>query len=128
MSEEKFTPGVWKAFKTPNNTWAVRSVYEDEAGYRCTAFPAECACTGQDNKTNAHLIAASKALFEALKEADGAVKLLKSLCSCRDEYVWGIQEKIDAALAKARGETPQQPRDQSVLRGHAETDDAGKTR
>ena len=36
--------------------------------------------------------------------------------------------RAEAALAKARGE-PQQPRDQSVLRGHAETDDeTGKRR
>ena len=42
-------------------------------------------------------------LVAALKEAQKLAKLMEDLCGCRgdDEYVWGVQKKIDAAISKA---------------------------
>lgn len=53
----------------------------------------------------ARLIAAAPDLLAVAKECIDLVKLAESLCGCRgdDDYVWGIQERLNAAIAKAEG-------------------------
>jgi hypothetical protein len=54
---------------------------------------------------NMRLIAAAPDLLEVARECLELAKLAESLCGCRgdDDYVWGIQEKLNAAIAKAEG-------------------------
>lgn len=60
---------------------------------------------GDEGRANAHLIAAAPDLLAVAKECIDLVKLAESLCGCRgdDDYVWGIQERLNAAIAKAEG-------------------------
>lgn len=52
-----------------------------------------------------NLILAAPEMFEALQAAKELAKVAETLTSCGsdDEWVWGIQAKIDAALFKAEG-------------------------
>lgn len=69
MIPTKHTPGTWEAWKSSNGIWTVRSVYSDDQGRRCTAWPAVCDAAAQDNEANAHLIAAAPEMLEALYAA-----------------------------------------------------------
>ncbi|MCC5777896.1 hypothetical protein H7H48_02440 [Nitratireductor sp. B36] len=56
-------------------------------------------------EANARLIAAAPEMLEALEACKEMARVMEGLCACRgdDDWVWGIQAKIDAALSKATG-------------------------
>lgn len=53
----------------------------------------------------ARLFAAAPELLSVAKECLELAKLAESLCGCRgdDDYVWGIQERLNATIARAEG-------------------------
>lgn len=101
MSEFKGTPGPWLN--------AGRS-----AGSHIHADKGEVAWLrsyiGIDDdkeiEANARLIAAAPELLEALIAAKKVCDVAAQMTGCRsdDDFVWGAQKKIDAAIAKALGE------------------------
>ena len=103
MSEIKHTP-TWCAYESAGfkGQWGVE-----------TDDPAKVA-TGDEiivypnlSEADARLIAAAPDLLTVAKECIDLAKLAESLCGCRgdDDYVWGIQERLNAAIAKAEGRT-----------------------
>ena len=88
----KYTPGPWIAkpeVAWSGGTWNIDT--EDEKGVAC-AWPGEL---GADAATaNARLIAEVPALLELL---------MKLRRYDRDRNLWGINDEIDAAIAKVTG-------------------------
>ena len=90
MSERKWTKGTW---------WVERDEYSDIEKYGVYAIdetPVVSHFTAIEHEHDAHLIAAAPELYEA-------VSLVRSRLQGSLEQQ-GLQEIVDAALAKARGE------------------------
>jgi hypothetical protein len=118
----------------PRNDVAAQVPYglKEGNGY-CVAYPFRYQPDPQTGKwrtvndfvcfshNDAHLIAAAPELYEALNALMGGDEKMQVGIGGNPLYVERFIDRARAALAKARGE-PQQPRDQSVLRGHAETE------
>ena len=112
MSETKWTPGPWKHGKTPHRykdgstqTFGADCVYSGDLAVcqvyglwtNATLEEMEGESTQQVGLANAHLIAAAPDLYAALEEARVMMQAAHSRDIC---FVC-----IDAALAKARGES-----------------------
>jgi len=96
------------AVKHTPGPWHVEGMYVCPVGYQSNPICGVSRYLGQPDENisaNARLIAAAPDMLEALKEALELAKLAESLTGCRgdDDYVWGVQEKISAAIAKATG-------------------------
>ena len=96
MSQKKHTPGPWAYVETDHGAIVV----EDVNGWICEMSKWE----GQDNLANAHLIAASPDMLEALEAID-------VLLDMGDDVPWNTAftfdnleaiNAINAAFAKAR--------------------------
>lgn len=105
---EKHTPGPWGWNDNLLKTDGFVEIFElfDEAGEYYIAYIVNVYRRKRSNKetiANARLIAASPDLFEALKDAEKALERFGIFEDTRQEYVW-LEQKIDKALTKARGE------------------------
>lgn len=93
-TKAKPTDGPW--------TFVPRHIAESEPEVRHSEGWIICATSSDDL---ARLIASAPDLLEALKEAQKLAKLMEDLCACQgdDDYVWGVQKKINDAICKAEG-------------------------
>lgn len=101
MSTAKHTPGIWRVagyVDEDERDGAVAVVAHD-------GFIVAEVLKWPQQDANARLIAAAPDLLAVAKECIDLAKLAESLCGCRgdDDYVWGIQERLEAAIAKAEG-------------------------
>src|SRR5690625_1372419 len=104
--ETKWTPGPWRANRN-SSFWEIEPESRDRGingipytvGDVCSTDPGRPDDGKQE--ANAHLIAAAPDLYEALEEARGTIQALID-----EGYTGHIDQRgrIDAALAKARGE------------------------
>ena len=103
MSETKFSPGNWSIENrmTAGEGWAVASDHDFPGKPRTThrRYMAQIIGSVED----AHLVAASKELYEALEKILARFGSYERDCDCEDCTPIRVAR---AALAKARGETP----------------------
>lgn len=99
-----YTKGPWEAVQYPEG-WAVRTVYVSDEGYRTTTWPAVINAAGQPNEANAHLIAASPDMYEALKEVTKELSAWAEITinGVADTRLLGMVSRAKAALSKAEG-------------------------
>lgn len=122
MSEKAHTPERWDV-QFGHSDWGMPCshviVPEGEPGNDFDTWIAEvhsvtpyCAGASQKERdraekqrARARLIAAAPEMLEALEACKEMARVMEGLCACRgdDDWVWGIQAKIDAALSKATG-------------------------
>ncbi len=95
MREKKWTEGPWKAVQTKCNGVAIRCSVRKWKAKTCTVDMS----THLNWKANAHLIAASPELLDAL---ENATALLKTLCGNTDDIANDVIEISDKALDKVR--------------------------
>ena len=113
MSEVKFTPGPWSVVEDiardrDVNGHAIGDEYiagfNVESGTKEVVSCEGISGCGDEERANAHLIAAAPDLYEALNNVMSEI----SSCLRDEEYYFGTTERFDnarAALAKARGES-----------------------
>lgn len=124
--EKRYTPGPWTLCAHLKD---INKEVECSCGYRGVVFGPESSgfavCQpghepppeGQEGTepqrydrmteiANAHLIAAAPDLLEALEACKEMAEVMAGMTGCRgdDDWVWGIQAKIEAAIRKAYGE------------------------
>jgi len=90
------TPGPWGCIYTSNHAHNYRITRADKTPLPLTVI----ANDHSEQRANARLIAAAPELLEALKEAEGVMRLLWGCFLAKDYYRWG-EDDADA-LAKAR--------------------------
>lgn len=98
MSAPGTTPGPWKACEHPEGRAGIRAVNGSKMVARCEAMFGRGHVDASEWEANAHLIAASPALYEALEIAMEYVNWLPP--EGREAF-----KACAAALAIARGET-----------------------
>jgi predicted GNAT family acetyltransferase len=98
VSDERFTPGPWKAKLDHQYYW---SVYSDSETYFRIASASDI--LPDRGEANARLMASAPDLLEALKAAKEVVDVAEGMTACRsdDAFIWSAQKLINAALAKA---------------------------
>jgi hypothetical protein len=95
----KHTPGPWEVDRDDSQKVWVKSKAEGwDEEWVALSFSGRAGA-------NARLIAAAPDLLEALKAAKEVVDVAEHMTSCRsdDDFVWGAQKLINAAIAKAEG-------------------------
>lgn len=88
---EKATPGDWRAWVSPDGLQTVRTVYHDDQGRRCTAWPFVCNAGAQDNAANAAYVEAiqpmvAKALLTELLASREALRVAEEALDLCGEY------------------------------------------
>ncbi|MBZ9939110.1 hypothetical protein LB518_22630 [Mesorhizobium sp. BR1-1-16] len=80
---------------------AARKAAEKERDEARRQIEASGRVYGMVQQASSQVAAANVKLREVLIEAKAAVNLLENLCACGadDDYVWDLQDKIDAALS-----------------------------
>lgn len=112
MTQTKFTPGPWwPNYSEAGKSWNVLTLRDDQSptlaggdlgAYVCYNIGDHTENRTRDNqKANAHLIAAAPDLYAALEDAQQLV----NAGECTLGRLARTQSKIAKALAKARGET-----------------------
>lgn len=98
MNEPKFTPGPWKMSQVYTNALPNDEFYISGEG----SMLAKVLCGGlnyPEHHANAHLIAAAPDLYAVCAEIRDAFSYFSEW-----DLPIGFEERLDAALAKARGE------------------------
>ena len=98
MSDTKFTPGPW-VVKSNGHYFDIGQDYK-HACKEVPVYPTACIGVPHELEDNAHLIAAAPELYEALESARTWVDDCGAQAGLQH-----ILDEIDAALAKARGES-----------------------
>lgn len=112
MSEPKWTPGPWRIRPNTNMVYAPtgRNAYDGDDGYRPLATFQDATLSpyaddqNRNREANGHLIVAAPELYEALEQALPFVRAEWETTG--DPPDKAILDRCEAALAKARGETP----------------------
>lgn len=102
MSEtSKHTPRPWVLMPEFHGDHGQYYITDEADGSEIASVTAWIGEHRAEAEANARLIAAAPELLAALKEAKSLAVTMAGLTACRsdDEWVWGIQAKIDAALA-----------------------------
>lgn len=86
----------WAIWKAPTGEWTVKSLYRDEQGRRCTAWPAICNAGGQDNEANAAYIVHAANHYPKAIEALRELVNAKALAGVRDVVAgWNGENRPD---------------------------------
>lgn len=102
MSEAKFTKGPWVSKQQFANVWLVEKHSDGFVPHGIASVYSTVLEVGtcESAEPNAHLIAAAPELYEACESAANQIEFGRLGAS----ELFGIIEKLKAALAKARGE------------------------
>ena len=102
MREKKFTPGPWNVEKENIHIGSIATCHGDEGPWY-EVWTANWAARGIDQKANAHLIAVSPLMLEALENIQIQIQQVND----GDRPYTGFDtELIDAVISSAYGETP----------------------
>ena len=104
MSEPKFTPGPWTCLgpsfgdPLPRYTTEIETDWEYEGAENHQICEMPFHHHDEENEANAHLIAAAPELY-------GVLEYVRDILGPHDGWADDSKRMIDAALAKARGES-----------------------